>query len=76
MKLKVRLPLTILRCFLLIVTFSGYAVATESGRLPKAVVDQTAVEFSPVIEGAIVTHVFKIANKGDATLNIPGVYSE
>lgn len=58
------------------VIFSGINTgAKESAASPKAVIEQTTVEFSPVIAGSDVTHVFSIQNKGDAPLNIPGVYS-
>jgi hypothetical protein len=49
--------------------------AEESAAAPRAVIAPTTVEFSPVIAGFDVTHVFSIQNKGDAPLNIPGVYS-
>ena len=54
---------------------SGYSVAEASGSSPKAVISQTVYEFTPVIAGTEVTHRFSIINKGDAVLNIPGVYA-
>ena len=61
--------------FFLIITLTGYTRAEEQNSSPKAVVEQTTFEFSPVIAGTDVTHRFSISNKGDAPLNIPGVYS-
>jgi hypothetical protein len=69
-------------CFVLVFLFisgiisAGYIRAEESGALPKAVIEQTSFEFSPVIAGSDVTHVFKIQNTGTANLNIPGIYTE
>lgn len=61
--------------FFLIITLPGYTVAKEPDPSPKAIIEQTIFEFSPVIAGAEVTHRFSIHNKGDAPLNIPGVYA-
>lgn len=74
MKLKTAL-LTIALQFLLIIILSGYAGAKVPDPSPKAFIEQTTFEFSPVIAGTEVTHRFSIDNKGDAPLNIPGVYA-
>jgi hypothetical protein len=62
--------------FILMIFSAGHTGAEESAMLPKAVIEQTKHEFSPVIAGADVTHVFKIQNTGAATLSIPGIYTE
>jgi hypothetical protein len=54
----------------------GFAVMSASGAGPKAVIEQTLFEFSPVIAGSEVTHIFLVSNKGDAVLNIPGIYTD
>lgn len=59
-------------CFILMVT--AYAGATEQAPLPQARVEHPVFTFSPVIAGTEVTHLFTIANAGDAPLNIPGVH--
>jgi hypothetical protein len=61
---------------LLIIFSSGNVKAQETKAFSKAVIEQTSVEFSPVIAGSDVVHVFQIHNKGNATLNIPGIYTE
>lgn len=61
--------------FFLIITLTGYTSAKESDPSPQVIIEQTTFEFSPVIAGTDVTHRFSISNKGDAPLNIPGVYS-
>jgi hypothetical protein len=62
--------------FLWIIFSSGSANAQETKLFSKALIEQTTVEFSPVIAGSDVVHVFQIHNKGNATLNIPGIYTE
>ena len=74
MKLKTAFCINTL-LFFLILTLAGYVSAEETNPKPKAVFEQTIFEFSPVIAGTEVTHKFIISNKGDAPLNIPGVYS-
>jgi hypothetical protein len=61
-------------CFF-IFFLTGYTVAETANSSPKAVITQTVYEFTPVIAGTEVTHRFNIINKGDAVLNIPGVYA-
>jgi len=61
--------------FFLIFILVGYASAKKTDPSPKAVFEQTIFEFSPVIAGTEVTHCYNIQNKGDAPLNIPGVYT-
>ena len=75
MKLKTTFPFTAFLFFLIFISV-GHAGTKESDATPKAVIEQTTVEFSPVIAGSDVTHVFSIQNKGDATLNIPGIYTK
>jgi len=74
MKLKTTFLINTL-LFFLILTLTGFSGAKEPDQSPKAVIEQTTFEFSPVIAGTEVTHRFIISNKGDAPLNIPGVYS-
>ena len=74
MKFKKTFHITALMCFL-IITLPGYAGAKKPDPSPVAIIEQTIFEFSPVIAGTEVTHRFSISNKGDAPLNIPGVYS-
>jgi hypothetical protein len=62
--------------FILIIIPAGQTGAEELNALPNAVIEQTRVEFPPAIAGSDVTHVFKIQNKGNANLNIPGIYTE
>jgi len=61
--------------FSLILIITGYSGAKEPDPSPKAVIEKTTFEFSPVIAGTEVSHRFIIQNKGDALLNIPGVYA-
>lgn len=74
MKLKTGSLITALVCFLIII-LTICAGAKEPDPSPKAVLEQTTFEFSPVIAGTGVTHLFRISNKGNAPLNIPGVYA-
>jgi hypothetical protein len=55
----------------LIIFQAGYVWSIEPS--PKAVIDQTTHEFSPVIAGTEVSHGFILGNQGDAPLNIVGV---
>jgi len=63
-------------CLIFLTFFIDHAGAEESKALPSAMTEQTSVEFPPAIAGSDVTHVFKIQNKGNASLNIPGIYTE
>ena len=74
MKLKTTFLINALLIFLFI-TLAGFTSAEEPEPSPKAVIEQTTFEFSPVIVGTEVIHRFIISNKGDAPLNIPGIYS-
>lgn len=74
MKLKTGSLITALVCFLIII-LTVYTSAKEPDPSPKAMLEQTSFEFSPVIAGTEVTHLFSISNKGNAPLNIPGVYA-
>ena len=74
MKLKTAFLINALLLFL-IITLTGYAVAKESVPSSKAVFEQTTFEFPPVIAGAEVIHCYNLHNKGNAPLNIPGVYT-
>lgn len=74
MKLKTAFLINALLFFLIII-LTGYSIAKESDPAPKVIIEETTFEFSPVIAGTDVTHRFSISNKGDAPLNIPGVYS-
>ena len=74
MKFKTAAHITALLFFLIIIQ-AGYTGAAEPDLSPKAIIEQTTYEFPPVIAGTEVTHRFIISNKGDAPLNIPGVYS-
>jgi hypothetical protein len=64
----------ILKLFLVFI-LAGYAAAADADPSPKAIIEKTTFKFSPVIAGTEVTHRFKIHNKGDEVLNIPGVYA-
>lgn len=75
MKFKTTFFITVFLFFLTLFS-AGHIGAKEPDPSPKAVIEQTTYEFSPVIAGSLVTHTFKIQNKGNATLNIPGTYSE
>jgi len=75
--MKIKIAFFMTAFFFVLMIFSAVQTdAKESSPSPKAVIEQTVVEFSPVVEGSAVTHVFKIENKGDAILNIPGIYTE
>ncbi len=74
MKLKKAFLITALVCFWIILPNSDTGAA-EPNPSPKVIIEQTTFEFSPVIAGTEVTHLFSISNKGNATLNIPGIYS-
>jgi len=74
MKLKTTFLINALLIFL-ILTLAEFTGAKEPEPSPKAVIEQTTFEFSSVIAGSEVTHSFIVNNKGDAPLNIPGVYS-
>ncbi|MBC2714513.1 MAG: DUF1573 domain-containing protein [Desulfobacteraceae bacterium] len=74
MKLKTGALITALVCFL-IITLNSYTGAKEPAPSPRAIIKQTTFEFPPVIAGTEVTHLFSISNKGNAPLNIPGVYA-
>jgi hypothetical protein len=54
----------------------SYLAAKESSVVPQIEIEQTTFEFSPVIAGSEVTHVFQIHNKGSVTLNIPGIHTQ
>ncbi|RJP84939.1 MAG: hypothetical protein C4518_17690 [Desulfobacteraceae bacterium] len=54
---------------------AGQTIAKEAVAAPIAIVEQTAIEFSPVIAGTEVEHRFSVLNKGNAPLNIINVYS-
>jgi len=75
MKFKIFIFIT---AFLFILTLfsAAHANAKEPDPSPKALIEETIYEFAPVIAGTIVSHSFKVKNTGDATLNIPGIYSE
>jgi len=73
MKLKTTSFITAFVCFL-IITIAGYTGAKEPDPSSQAIFEQTTFEFSPVIAGTDVTHLFSIINKGNAPLHIPGVY--
>jgi hypothetical protein len=62
--------------FVWIIISMSCLAAKEPSVVPQIVIEQTTVEFSPVIAGAEVTHVFQIHNKGSATLNIPGIHTQ
>jgi len=74
MKLKTAFLINALLFFLIII-LTGSAVAKESVPSSKTVIEQTTFEFPPVIAGTDVTHRFSVLNKGNAPLNIPGVYT-
>ena len=61
--------------FLLVIVYNGRANTKESNLTPLAVVEQTTIEFPPVIAGAEAKQRFSILNKGNAPLNIINVYS-
>jgi hypothetical protein len=75
MKLKTAFLIIALVCFWIIMPNSDTGAA-EPAPSPKAMLEQTTFAFSPVIAGTEVSHVFSISNKGNAPLNIPGVYSK
>lgn len=56
----------------LLVLSAAMAPAAGAGAQPApvAVVETTAFEFEPVVDGTIVRHEFTIANHGDAPLRI------
>jgi hypothetical protein len=74
MKIKKFFPISLLLFFLIFISV-GHTGAKKSEASPRAVIEKTTVKFSPVIAGSDVTHVFKIQNKGNAILNIPGIYT-
>jgi hypothetical protein len=74
MKLKINFFITAL-LYVVIIFFAGLIHTIKADATPKMVIEQTTVAFSPVIAGADVIHVFPISNKGDAALNIPGIYT-
>ena len=74
MKLKTGLFIIIFSFFFIII-IDSYASTKEPDPTPKAMLEQTTFDFSPVIAGTEVTHLFSISNKGNAPLNIPGVYA-
>jgi len=75
MKIKITVSLISILFFLII--FSAlFANAADADLSPKALITNTTYTFAPVIAGTIITHSFKIQNKGDAMLKIPGIYSE
>ena len=56
----------------LLVLSAATAPAARAGAQPEpaAVVEATAFEFEPVVDGAAVRHEFTIANRGDAPLRL------
>ncbi|MCG6907959.1 MAG: DUF1573 domain-containing protein [Desulfobacteraceae bacterium] len=56
----------------LLVLSAATAPAARAGAqpAPAAVVETTAFEFEPVVDGAAVRHEFTIANRGDAPLRL------
>jgi hypothetical protein len=56
----------------LLVLSAGPLLADQPGAqpAPAAVVETTAFEFEPVVDGTAVRHEFTIANRGDAPLSI------
>ena len=70
MKVKTDFIKVVIIYFLIIFPVS-YVWAIEPS--PKAVIDQTTHEFSPVIAGTEVSHGFILGNQGGAPLNIVGV---
>lgn len=75
--MRFKIVFSIFACLFFLFAFStGPVGAKESAPAPIAVIAPTTVEFSPVIAGTVVTHTFNLENKGDAVLNVPGIYSE
>ena len=75
MRLRTCIIISIIACFWVIIP-TGHSLAEKPDQLPKVSIEKTVFAFSPVIAGTEVTHIFTVGNKGEAPLNIPGIYAE
>jgi hypothetical protein len=62
--------MTVLLCFLFLLTINSVAAENIDKTAPKAVLAEQIFAFKPVVEGTTVTHDFILQNKGTAPLVI------
>jgi|GEM_PF-3314464 len=75
--MKFKVFFSIFACLFLVALLAfDFAFAKPSAPAPVAVIRHPIYKFQPVIAGTVVTHTFKIENRGNALLKIPGVHSE
>ncbi|MDJ0781103.1 MAG: hypothetical protein QNJ22_03985 [Desulfosarcinaceae bacterium] len=61
----------LLQAALILLLAIGAAWASDvSQPAPKLVLEETAFNFDPVVDGALVNHDFAVRNEGDAVLHI------